>query len=156
MTANHYGTECYSGLVGSVSSKLLPVYKNKPFARFQRKARITDSDLWSAAQSAEKGLIDADLGGGVIKLRIARAGEGKSGGLRAIVLFRQGSRAVYVYGFEKKDRANIKAFELEAFRELASLILGYTEAEMKKRVEDGALLQIALPEEARDAQEISQ
>ena len=58
---------------------------------------------------------------------------------------------MYVYGFEKKDRANIKAFELEAFRELATLILGYTEAEMKKRVEDGALLQIAAPEEGRDA-----
>ena len=139
------------GLVSSTSPKLLSVYKTKPFARFQKKARIEDSDLWSAAELAEKGLIDADLGGGVIKQRIARAGEGKSGGSRSIVLFRQGSRAVYVYGFEKKDRANIKANELEAFRELAAVIWGYTEAEMKKRGEDGALLQIAAPEEGHNA-----
>ena len=128
-------------------------YKNKPFARFQKKAKIADSDLWSAAQSAEKGVIDADLGSGVIKQRIARSGEGKSGGSRSIVLFRQGSRAVYVYGFEKKGRANIKPDELEAFRELAAIVLGYTEAEMKKRVEDGALVQVEARKEGSDAKE---
>ena len=136
--------------------KIILVYKSKPFARFQKKARISDFDLWSAAQSAEKGQIDADLGGGVIKQRIARAGEGKSGGARSIILFRQRSRAVYVYGFEKKDRANVKAYELEAFRELATIILGYTETEMMNRVENGALLKVAAPQEEQDAQKISQ
>ncbi len=129
----------------------LSVYKNKPFARFQKKARITDQDLWHAAQAVSQGVIDADLGGGVIKQRIARSGEGKSGGSRSILLFRQGSRAVYVYGFEKKDRANIKANELEAFRELASILLGYTEAELAKRVEDGALFQVPAPGEGSNA-----
>jgi hypothetical protein len=57
------------------------VYKNKFFARFAKKARISDGDLWKAAQLAELGVIDADLGGGVIKQRIARRGEGKSGGV---------------------------------------------------------------------------
>ncbi len=64
--------------------------------------RITDADLWKAAQLANEGLIDADLGGGVIKQRIARAGEGKSGGSRSSILFRKGDRAVYVYGFERR------------------------------------------------------
>ena len=63
-------------------SRTLSVYKGKAFVRFARKARITDADLWQAAQRANDGLIDADLGGGVIKQRIARAGEGKSGGSR--------------------------------------------------------------------------
>jgi hypothetical protein len=58
---------------------------------------------------------------------------------------------VYVYGFEKKDRANIKANELEAFRELASILLGYTEAELAKRVEDGALFQVPAPGEGSNA-----
>ena len=114
----------------------MSVYKSKPFARFQKKARIADADLWNAAQAANYGAVDADLGGGVIKQWIARVGEGKSGGLRSIILFRKGSRAVYIYGFEKKDRANIKADELEAFRELAMVILSYTEAAMAKRVQD--------------------
>ena len=135
--------------MGSTSSKSVSVYKNKAFARFQRKAKLTDGDLWKAVQAAEKGLIDADLGGGVIKQRIARAGEGKSGGSRSIILFRHGSRAVYVYGFEKKDRANLKADEVEAFKELAGVILGYTESELAKRVEDGALLAVEKPTEEK-------
>ena len=131
--------------------KPLLVLKSKAFARFQRKAKITDTDLWSTAQDVEREVIDADLGGGVLKQRIARAGEGKSGSSRSIILFRRGSRAVYVYGFEKKDRANIKADELEAFRELAAVVLGYTDAELAERVRDGALLKVQAPEEGSDA-----
>ena len=121
------------------------VYKNKPFARFAKKTRITDVDLWNAAQLANEGVIDADLGGGVIKQRIAAAGKGKSGGSRSIILFRKNDRAVYVYGFEKKDFANIGPNELEAFRELAQVVLGYTNAEIARRVEDGALLKVDTP-----------
>ncbi len=129
----------------------LSVYKSKSFTRFQKKARITDTDLWSAALAADSGVMDADLGGGVIKQRIARTGEGKSGGSRSIILFRRGSRAVYVYGFEKKDRPNIRADELEAFRNLAAIVLSYTDAELAKRVSDGALLQVKAPEEEQNA-----
>lgn len=93
-----------------------------------------------ASQNA--GVIDADLGGGVVKQRIARAGEGKSGGARCIILFRFQGRAVFVFGFEKKDVGNIKANELAAFRELADVILGYSDAEIAKRVADGALIDI--------------
>ena len=131
------------------------MYKNKFFARFAKKARITDTELWKAAQLANQGLIDADLGGGVVKQRIARAGGGKSGGSRSIILFRKNDRAVFVYGFEKKDLANIRSNELEAFRELAQVILGYTTAEIAKRVEDGALFEIEEPEEDKNAEEIS-
>src|ERR1017187_7972692 len=140
-------TQCYTSGVSEAASRTLSVYKAKPFARFARKARITDADLWNAARLANEGLIDANLGGGVIKQRIARSGEGKSGGSRSIILFKKNDRAVYVYGFEKKDLSNIKGDELEAFRELAKVVLGYTNAEMAKRVEDGALLKVECPEE---------
>jgi hypothetical protein len=100
-------------------------------------------------------VIDADLGGGVIKQRIARHEEGKSGGSRSIILFRKDDRAVFVFGFEKKDLSNIKPNELEAFRELAEVILGYTKAEMTKRVQDGALLSVDEPEEGDNGKEIS-
>jgi hypothetical protein len=136
---------------GAIFFQVAVGYKNKPFTRFAKKARITDSDIWRAAQQANEGLIDADLGGGVIKQRIARAGEGKSGGSRSIVLFRKNNRAVYVYGFEKKDLANIKPNELKAFRELAEVILGYTSTEIAKRVEDGALFKVEDPEENKNA-----
>ncbi len=131
----------------STGLKPLAVYKTKSFARFARKARISDSDLWETARLASSGVIDADLGGGVIKQRIARAGEGKSGGSRAIILFRIRGRAVFVYGFEKKDLGNIKADELNAFRELADVLLGYSDTEIAKRAADGALIEVDPPEE---------
>jgi hypothetical protein len=125
----------------------LAVNKTKPFARFARLARIDDTALWKAAERANWGLIDADLGSGVIKQRIARSGEGKSGGSRTIVLFRLGERAVFVHGFAEKEPGNIWQNELEAFRELATVILGYSEEEMAQRVAEGALLAIESPKE---------
>jgi hypothetical protein len=133
--------------VGQVPSSQLQVYKGKAFMRFARKARIPDTDLWRAAQRANDGAIDADLGRGVIKQRIARSGEGKSGGSRSIILFRKNNRAVCVYGFEKKDAANIDRRELEAFRELAKVILNYTDTEIEQRVTDGALFHVEEPGE---------
>lgn len=123
----------------------------KPFARFARKANIGESQLWEAARLVNAGVIDADLGGGVIKQRIARAGGGKSGGSRAIILFRLKGRAVFVFGFEKKDMGNINARELEAFKELADVILGYSDTEIARRVADGALIEIGPLEENENA-----
>jgi hypothetical protein len=100
--------------------------------------------LWETARLVSQGLFDADLGG-VLKQRIARSGQGKSGGSRAILLFRFQRRIVFVYGFEKKDKANISSQELAAFRELADIILGYTEVEIATRVKDGALIEITRP-----------
>jgi hypothetical protein len=141
--------------VPTAIKRQLAVFKTKPFARFARKARIRDSDLWETACLANAGLIDADLGGWVIKQRIARPGEGKSAGSRSIILFRLNRRAVFVYGFEKKDLGNINARELEAFRELAGVILGYSDAEIAKRVMDGALIEVQPPEEDQDGEKVS-
>lgn len=95
------------------------LFKNKWFARFAAAEDIDDATLCKAIEDAEKGLIDADLGGGVIKQRIARAGEGGSGGFRAIVLYRRGKLAFFVFGFPKNRTANIKKDELRSFKKLA-------------------------------------
>ncbi|HEX9198818.1 MAG TPA: type II toxin-antitoxin system RelE/ParE family toxin [Acidobacteriaceae bacterium] len=117
-------------------------FKTKTFARFARKARITDSELWKAAEAVNQGCIDADLGGGVVKQRIARAGQGKSGGSRSIILLRRGHRAVFVFGFEKKDQANISEHDLLLFRELAFLYLDASKKQMTQWIEAGALQRI--------------
>ncbi len=88
------------------------VYKVKVFARFQRKERIADTSLLKAVRDAANGLIDADLGSGLIKQRVARPGSGKSGGYRTIVAYRSGDRAVFLYGFAKSDRATLEPDEL--------------------------------------------
>ena len=126
------------------------VFKNKVFARFARKARISDADLWKAVRLADDGAIDADLGGGVIKQRIARAGQGKSGGSRSIILFRKGDRAVFAYGFEKKDRSNIGTDELEELRELAKVVLGYSPTMMQRMVAAGEFVAVETPKGESD------
>lgn len=74
----------------------LRIFKTKWFVRFAQQNGIKDTVLCEAIANAEKGLIAADLGGGVIKQRIARPKEGKSGGYRSIILFRSGDRAIFV------------------------------------------------------------
>ena len=128
----------------------IDVYKSKTFARFVKKASITDADLWKAALLANDGVIDADLGGGVIKQRIARSGEGKSGGSRTILAFRKEDRAVYIFGFEKKDLDNIDATQLKTLRTLAKVILGYNADEMKQQIKSGELSFVAAPKESEN------
>ncbi len=83
------------------------IFKSRWFQRFARKEGIADAVLREAVARAENRQIDADLGGEVIKPRIARPGQGRSKGYRTVILFRRGSKAFFVYGFAKSQRANI-------------------------------------------------
>jgi len=118
------------------------VFKSKWFQRFAKKEGIADETLMDAIYRAEKGQIDANLGGGVLKQRIARPGEGKSGGYRSIVLFRQGERAVFLYGFSKSERDNIKADEVKAFQEAAKHVLALTDKQMVALVKNGDFVEV--------------
>jgi hypothetical protein len=124
----------------------LRVWKTKAFARFARKAELNDEDLCRAVSEVEHGLIDADLGGGVIKQRIARRGQGKSGGFRVAILYRRGARAFFVHGFAKSERANISEDELAALKELATEMLAYDEGEIAKAVASGPLIEVTCNE----------
>jgi hypothetical protein len=125
-----------------LSGRHVRIFKNKPFTRFARKARLGDSALREAIANAEKGLVDADLGGGVIKQWIARAGSGKSGGFRTIILFRAGTRAFFVHGFAKNEQDNIRDDELAAFKMLAAEMLNYDDAALAKTVAAGVLTEV--------------
>jgi len=118
------------------------VFQTKPFARFADHEGIADAELCDAIWRAEEGLIDADLGGGVIKQRLARKGQGKSGGFRSIVLFRRGLRAFFVYGFAKSDRDNIRRDELKAFRRLANEMLAYDGNALNAAMRNGTIMEI--------------
>jgi hypothetical protein len=118
------------------------IFKNKPFARFARKARLSDAALREAVGRAGRGLIDADLGGGVIKQRIAREGAGKSGGFRTIILFRVGERSFFVHGFAKNEQDNIRDDELAAFKLLAAQLLAYDDAALATAIGAGVLTEV--------------
>jgi hypothetical protein len=124
------------------------VFKNKSFARFCRKARIADAVLCGAVDAASRGLIDADLGGGVIKQRIARHGEGKPGGFRTIILFRICERALFVHGFAKNERDNIRDEELDAFKMLAAMMMAYDDDALAKAIENGTLTEVMCNDQA--------
>jgi hypothetical protein len=118
------------------------VFKSKRFARFARKERITDGRLCDAVKDAEQGLIDADYGGGVIKQRIARPNEGKSGGYRSIILFRRGARSFFVYGFAKNEQANIDEGDERDFKELAAKLLAASHEDLETLLERGEFVEV--------------
>jgi hypothetical protein len=118
------------------------IFKNKPFARFARKNDLTDADLCAATQNAERGLIDADLSGGVIKQRIARKGSGKSGGFRTLILLKTGELSIFVHGFAKNETENIRPDELAALKKLAFAMLAYREEALEKAIASGTLMEV--------------
>ena len=120
----------------------LRVFKTKWFQRFAQRERIADPALLEAVARAERGQIEADLGGGVIKQRVARPGQGRSGGYRAIILFRHGDHAVFMYGFAKSDRDNIRSDEEKEFKEAAKHVLALTEKQLAELVKQGDFAEV--------------
>jgi hypothetical protein len=118
------------------------IFKTKAFARFCRRESVDDKALTEAVSRARRGLVDADLGGDVIKQRIARRGQGRSGGYRTIILFRIRERAVFVDGFAKSDMDNISDEDLDLFRTLAAEFLSYDMSEAERLVERGAWIEV--------------
>jgi hypothetical protein len=115
----------------------LRVFKNAWFGRFARKENISAQVLWDAVDRAEKGLVDADLGGGVIKQRIARPGESKSKGYCSILVYRKGDKSFFVYGFPKSVLGNIRDDELEQFKKAAKTILSLSDEQIRQLIEIG-------------------
>lgn len=113
------------------------VFKNAWFRKFARREKIGDAALCEAVARAEAGAIDADLGGGLVKQRVARPGAGRSGGYRTILVFRAGARAVFVFGFAKSARDNIDANDERDLRALAKPVLAATDEEMDRLVAAG-------------------
>jgi hypothetical protein len=123
------------------------IFKTKWLARFARREGIDDQSLREAIERAEQGLIDADLGGGLIKQRVARPGRGRSGGYRMIVGYRVKNRAVFLLGFAKNERENIEDNELLTLRSQAERWLVADAARLQKELELGNLQEINHDEE---------
>ena len=103
---------------------------------------MLDPALQEAVRRAESGSLDADLGGGVIKQRVARPGGGKSGGYRTIILFRRGDRAIFAFGFAKATQANISKADLALLKDTAREALGWSQQDLDRLVASGTLVEI--------------
>ena len=125
----------------------LRVFKTKGLIRFARRERITDAVLREAIERADRSTIDADLGGGLIKQRLARPGQGRSGGYRVIVAYRVKGRAVFLYGFAKNDLDNISADQLQTFRAIGANWLAASAAVIRQAIDEGELQEIGHDEQ---------
>lgn len=121
---------------------IMKLHMAKAFEKWRRKERLTDADLCDALREMDSGLIDAQLGSSLVKKRMARSGGGKSGGHRTIVMYRSGERAVFLYGFPKNAKGNLSPKELEAYRELARIFAGFTDAQLAKLCATGEITEV--------------
>lgn len=117
--------------------------------RWMRRERVTDVMLLQAIRNLEDGLSTANLGSSLYKVRVAREGQGKSGGYRTLIVYQQGNRTIVVYGFKKADTDNIADDELVLFRELSATLLALSENQIELAVENGELYEIEENVDAR-------
>lgn len=118
------------------------IFKTKWFERFARKNNINDEMLIETIERTKKGLVDADLGRGVIKQRIARVGQGKSRGYRSIIVMRQNEMAFFVFGFSKSNQDNLRQDEEEEFRHMANYLLSISKKDLVKALERGDFMEV--------------
>jgi hypothetical protein len=118
------------------------VFKTRSFIRWARKIGLPDATLCKAVDEMERGLIDADLGGCVIKKRVPLPGRGKSGSTRTLVATNKGPRWFFMFGFEKNERANISDSELEALKKIAADLLKRSSIELDSLLRTEALQEI--------------
>ncbi len=120
----------------------MQAFKIKAFSKWASGEGLCDDVLASAVVEMEKGLIDAKLGGQVVKKRVALPERGKRGSIRTLVAFRQGNKAFFIYGFAKNERANVSNKELRALKMLAKELMNYTTAALTKAMKAGELIEI--------------
>ena len=117
-------------------------YKTRLFNKWAKKNKVSDSDLYSALEEIEKGLVDADLGRKLVKKRVKRQGSGKSGGYRTILAYITGKKAFFLYAFGKNQKSNITESEKSALEILGNSLLKMSETDIVKRLKDGSLIEV--------------
>ncbi|MEK6737385.1 MAG: type II toxin-antitoxin system RelE/ParE family toxin [Planctomycetota bacterium] len=118
------------------------ILKTRNFARWSRKSGLSDSLLKMAVLEIQRGLLEADLGGGIVKKRIALPGRGKRGSTRTLLATNRDDRWFFVFGFEKKERVDISENELESLKKMAKDLLGLTAAQIAVALGEGSLVEV--------------
>ena len=120
----------------------MAIYTTKVFDRWARKAGLRANDLCKAVEEMERGLYEADLGGHVLKKRIARAGQGKSGGFRTLVATNKGSKWFFIFGWPKNERSNINNREEAALKKIAAQLLALAQDGLTRAKHSGEITEV--------------
>ena len=119
----------------------MSILKTKTLAKFTRQHSVGDDSLVDAVKRALRGLVDADLGGQIIKQRVARPGQGKRGGFRMLIGIRS-DRAIFLFAFAKNERENIDRAELMTLREIVASFLNADDKTIARAVTEGTLIEV--------------
>lgn len=123
------------------------IYKTKTFARQAKDCGLSNKDLIEAAKEICDGLLDASLGGYLIKKRLGIAGRGKRGGLRTIVAFKDPSNKIFfLFLFSKNAKEDVTTKELNALKLLASVFLSYSDEDIARAIKANELLEVKVNE----------
>lgn len=122
------------------------IFMPPSFADWAKQHDVSDTTLCEAAAEVEDGLVDARLGGYLIKKRMASPGRGKSGSNRAIIAHRQGDRLIFLFGFRKKDMENIKKNEKAALLKIGESLMGIADSDIGSALEKGAIIEVKCDE----------
>lgn len=120
----------------------MQIFQTQWFSRWGIKEGLSERTLRQAVTEIEQGLVDAKLGGSVVKKRVAVGGRGKSAGVRTILAFKSGDRAFFLYGFAKNQRDNISDKELQALKLMATQLLAYDDKTLKKALDAHELYEV--------------
>lgn len=118
------------------------ILKLKSFHRWAKSEGISDKSLKKAVDEIFSGLIDADLGAGLLKKRVARSGEGKRGGFRTLLAFRHNNRSIFILGYPKNAIDNIGLSELAALKKLSKELLNASLSEIQNQIVSGELIEV--------------
>ncbi|QIW15819.1 addiction module toxin RelE [Pasteurellaceae bacterium RH1A] len=119
------------------------IFKSKHFDKFARKEHISDKTLRKTIHDIENGLIDADLGSGVIKQRLPKHNRGKSKGYRSIIVYKCSQFSLFLYGFDKNDRTNITVEEEVNFKAAANHILSFSEEQIQQAIKSNIFIEVS-------------
>jgi hypothetical protein len=118
------------------------IFQTRVFLRFAAKEAIGAGALRRAIGDLASGKFDASLGGGLFKQRLARAGQGKSGGYRLMIAFDQKARAIFLLGFAKSRMSNASQSDVEALKEFSKFALSCGEDQIRVLLAKGALQEL--------------
>ena len=118
------------------------IFKTRYFSNWLEKTELTDALLLNAVEEMERGLVDADLGGGVFKKRVALPNRGKSGSVRTLIATNKNDRWFFMLGFEKKQRENIDQQELKELKKAARIMLNATDIQITLAVKTHEITEI--------------
>jgi hypothetical protein len=118
------------------------IFRTRTFTRWMRKTGLTDEMLFQAVTEMSQGLLEASLGGNLVKKRVALPGRGKRGSTRTIVATNHVNRWIFLYGFEKNERANLNSDEFKALQELAGEYLALNVKQLQFAVDEGKLSEV--------------